>query len=363
MHAIRLLETWLKRNCSFIHPRRRGTVSKLIDGLVRGEKSTLTHLGRSLNTDAYEKHNIKCVDRLMGNERLWTERKGVYRSIAHWLLSTVERPWIIVDWSDVELGHEYLMLKATVPVGGRALSIYEEVHPLKHYNSPKTPSGVSRGTARSGARELSSHHHQRCWLSRSVVRGSGVVRLGLDWSSAQHGEVLSATINDLAAHSFAVLQSHETGAFARSPLVFQAPSLWLLPPSVQVTQSWTGRPAQTPTREPPEPTGAKARARPVVAGDFAFAEAVVGPTGRESIREADANRGDVSGPEEPSMGLRVAVCALAFYTAVGELTVSYDFGDACDVVDWTSGHHEGIGETLSGQHNHRAHGVVDVFPR
>ena len=179
MHAIRLLETWLKRNCSFIHPRRRGTVSKLIDGLVRGEKSTLTHLGRSLNTDAYEKHNIKCVDRLMGNERLWTERKGVYRSIAHWLLSTVERPWIIVDWSDVELGHEYLMLKATVPVGGRALSIYEEVHPLKHYNSPKTHRGFLEGL-----REVVPESCRPIIISDAGFRGpwfEAVESYGWDW--------------------------------------------------------------------------------------------------------------------------------------------------------------------------------------
>ena len=30
------------------------------------------------------------------------------------------------------------MLKAAVPVGGRAITLYEEVHPLHHYNSPKT---------------------------------------------------------------------------------------------------------------------------------------------------------------------------------------------------------------------------------
>ena len=138
MHAMRLLESWLKRNCDFIHCARVAAVVKVVDGLVRGEKATLTQLGRSLCTGAYEKHNIKCVDRLLGNERLWGERLGIYRALAGWLLSSVERPWIVVDWSDVELGHRYLMLKAAVAVGGRAITIYEEVHPLKRYNSPKT---------------------------------------------------------------------------------------------------------------------------------------------------------------------------------------------------------------------------------
>jgi hypothetical protein len=58
--------------------------------------------------------------------------------MAHWLLSRTQRPWIIVDWSDVEIGRGHLMLKAAVPIGGRAMTIYEEVHPLKRYNNPKT---------------------------------------------------------------------------------------------------------------------------------------------------------------------------------------------------------------------------------
>ena len=137
MHAIRLLEKWFKRNCEFMHVKRARALMKVVDGLLRGESATLTELGRSLFTQAYEKHNIKCVDRLLGNEKLWSERVGIYKVIAGWLLGSVKRPWILIDWSDVEIGHRYLMLKAAVSVGGRAISIYEEVHPLKRYANPK----------------------------------------------------------------------------------------------------------------------------------------------------------------------------------------------------------------------------------
>jgi hypothetical protein len=37
---------------------------------------------------------------------------------------------IIVDWSDFELGRAWVMLKAAVPVGGRAISLYERVFPF-----------------------------------------------------------------------------------------------------------------------------------------------------------------------------------------------------------------------------------------
>ncbi len=138
MHAIRVLEIWLRRNCSFMHQARLAAMVKIVDGVVFGGRATLAELGRGIRNETLEKHNVKCADRLIGNRHLAGERLSIYRALAHWLLGTVERPWIIVDWSDVEVGRGCLMLKAAVPVGGRAISIYEEVHPLKRYNNPKT---------------------------------------------------------------------------------------------------------------------------------------------------------------------------------------------------------------------------------
>lgn len=138
MHAISLLQTWLGCNCPSTHKARAAAVVKMVGSLLEGGKATLTELGRNLSGAAYEKHRIKCADRLLGNDHLHSERFSIYQALSRWLLASVERPWIIVDWSDVELGHGLLMLKAAVPVGGRALSIYEEVHPLKRYNSPRT---------------------------------------------------------------------------------------------------------------------------------------------------------------------------------------------------------------------------------
>jgi hypothetical protein len=121
-----------------MHLARIGTLVKCVAGLLLGGKLSLTHIGRSLASQAFAKHKIKCVDRLLGNGHLYAERLDVYRAIARWVLRTNLRPVVIVDWSDCEPGHAYLMLKAAVPVGGRALTVYEEVHPLSRYNSPQT---------------------------------------------------------------------------------------------------------------------------------------------------------------------------------------------------------------------------------
>lgn len=136
MHGIGLLHNWLTTACSFMHLGRVGAVVAAVGALLdRGAKLSLSHLGRHLDSAAFRKHSIKRMDRLLGNGHLHTERVFVYQAMARWVLKGQRRPVILVDWSDCAPGHQYLMLKAAVPAGGRALTLYEEVHPLSAYNS------------------------------------------------------------------------------------------------------------------------------------------------------------------------------------------------------------------------------------
>jgi hypothetical protein len=96
----------------------------------------LTHLGRNIGGPAHAKHRIKAADRLLGNVHLHSERLGVYRAIAQTLLRRTSQPVIIVDWSDFQLSRHCVMLKAALPIGGRAISIYERAFPFEQYNSP-----------------------------------------------------------------------------------------------------------------------------------------------------------------------------------------------------------------------------------
>ncbi|MGH7717257.1 MAG: IS4 family transposase, partial [Gemmatimonadaceae bacterium] len=107
-------------------------------GARPGRKLALTHLGRNLRSPAFVKHSIKRVDRVLGNRHLREERLGIYRALAHRLLAATARPVVLVDWADCPPGHEWLMLRAAVPLGGRAIPVYEEVRPLRRYNSPRT---------------------------------------------------------------------------------------------------------------------------------------------------------------------------------------------------------------------------------
>jgi hypothetical protein len=138
MHAMRLLEKWLQCNTTIGHQARVGALVRVVGVLLSGGRLALTHLGRHRAGRGFVKHHIKAVDRLLGNRHLNRERDGVYRALARTVLGGVARPVILVDWADSALAHKQHILKAAVPVKGRAISVYEEVHPMRCYNNAGT---------------------------------------------------------------------------------------------------------------------------------------------------------------------------------------------------------------------------------
>ena len=111
---------------------------RIVGALLNGGKLALTHLGRHRAGRAFVKYHIKAVDRLLGNAHLHRERDGVCGALARTVLGGVARPVILVDWADSAFEHKQLILKAAVPVKGRAISIDEEVHPMRRYNNVST---------------------------------------------------------------------------------------------------------------------------------------------------------------------------------------------------------------------------------
>ncbi len=100
---------------------RAAALLRVVQTVLTGGRLSLTRLGRHLCGVARVKHQIKAVDRLLGNEHLQRERCGIYRAIARTLLRGNRQPVFVVDWSDFQLGRTYVMLKAALPIGGRAL--------------------------------------------------------------------------------------------------------------------------------------------------------------------------------------------------------------------------------------------------
>ena len=120
----------LIRGCSsVVHAVRLMTVVKLVEAIIRGGRLSPATIGRSLRGSTSPRHEIKRVDRLLGNPKMSVDRVSLFLSIAHRLLRGAERPVILVDWTQACGTH--VALVAAVPIGGRALPIYVEVHRLK----------------------------------------------------------------------------------------------------------------------------------------------------------------------------------------------------------------------------------------
>lgn len=130
INACRQLSTQLRTGCPTIHATRLRALLAAVETALHHQRLTLTQLGRGLRSSALVKHNIKRMDRLLGNSRLGTERLTIFQAVAHWLLADLSQPVVLVDWSDLTADRAWQLLRAAVPMRGRAVTIYEEVHPL-----------------------------------------------------------------------------------------------------------------------------------------------------------------------------------------------------------------------------------------
>jgi hypothetical protein len=129
MRVVAMVRELIGRCSSVVHAVRLATVVRLIEAIILGGKLSPATIGRSLRGSARPKHEIKKVDRLLGNPKMTLDRVPLFLAIAHRLLRGAERPVILVDWTQACGTH--VALVAAVPVDGRALPIYSEVHPLK----------------------------------------------------------------------------------------------------------------------------------------------------------------------------------------------------------------------------------------
>jgi Transposase DDE domain len=137
MQARQVLHKLLQKVCSEMHKLRRTALFVNVMAALHGEVLTVTHLGRSITSEAKEKHCIKRADRLLSNPRLQGERVGIYSALTQQLIGSQQRPVIIVDWSDMDECKRHFLLRASVPMEGRSLTLYEEVHTVKSKEKPK----------------------------------------------------------------------------------------------------------------------------------------------------------------------------------------------------------------------------------
>jgi hypothetical protein len=138
MHAQKVSHKILNNACSWMHAARRNSLRVNVLAAIDERRLSVTGLGRAIDSDAKEKHCIKRADRLIGNTHLYSEFRAVYSAFSSIIIGTAERPVILVDWSDLDPYKNHFLLRASVAVDGRSLSLYEEVHGLDTKEKPAT---------------------------------------------------------------------------------------------------------------------------------------------------------------------------------------------------------------------------------
>lgn len=196
MQVKQVLQNFLTRTCQEMHKARRVALGVTVMAALRGQRLTATGLGRAIDGKAKEKHRIKRADRLLSNPHLQAERETIYHALSRVLVGAQRRPVILVDWSDMDPRGCHFLLRASVPVQGRAMTLYEEVHTVEGKLKPK----VERRFLATLKRLLPAD------CRPIVVTDAGfrnpwftaVEKLGWDWI----GRVRHRTYVALAGHAF-----------------------------------------------------------------------------------------------------------------------------------------------------------------
>ena len=128
MQAGTILHKLLIELCGPMHAVRRTALEVVVTSAVRCQRLTVTALGRGIESLAREKHCIKRADRMMSNRHLHAERVQIYGALARHLVGSQRQPVMVVDWSDLDATKRNQVLRASLVVAGRGLTVYEEVH-------------------------------------------------------------------------------------------------------------------------------------------------------------------------------------------------------------------------------------------
>ncbi|MDF3054254.1 MAG: transposase family protein [Gammaproteobacteria bacterium] len=127
MHAIQFLHKLLS---PVIHSSRVKALTEVVEAAALSKRLTLTSLGRAINKPIYERSGIQKVNRLLANEKLMDDYPNIAAAVSKLLIGHKRHPEIIVDWSKYP-NSEDAILRSALSIEGRALTLYEERHPVK----------------------------------------------------------------------------------------------------------------------------------------------------------------------------------------------------------------------------------------
>lgn len=133
MHARKIVDEMLSHCLSGLHAKLAEAVKAAVCGALTGGRLSLSQLARSVDSATAMRHRVKRIDRLLGNETLHGARESIYREIVAQWLNGIDHLLVVIDWSDATTDQRWHLLRASIAVEGRSVTLYEEIHPQRKY--------------------------------------------------------------------------------------------------------------------------------------------------------------------------------------------------------------------------------------
>jgi Transposase DDE domain len=121
---------------SVIHKSRIKVLVCVLNALIKTKRLSLTSLGRAIDLPIQERSGIRKIDRFLSNKFFQNNNICIYQKIIDVVIGAKTRPLIVIDWTKLPNSNSHA-LRAGLAAEGRAVTIYEEVHPKKLENNAK----------------------------------------------------------------------------------------------------------------------------------------------------------------------------------------------------------------------------------
>jgi hypothetical protein len=137
MHAASsVLQKCLSGVTDSMHVYRLRALLGSVQCLLSCRRLILMDMARSWPGAQRVRAPLKRLDRLLSNPHLASECEALYGAMAHWLIRH-PNPLILIDWSDLHEDCRWQLLRASIPMSGRAVTVLEMIFPESMKGSPR----------------------------------------------------------------------------------------------------------------------------------------------------------------------------------------------------------------------------------
>lgn len=136
MRVQSIVNTFLNDVTPTMHKVRRASLYASLNSLLQGSSLSITSIGRNITSSTSEKHQIKRSMRLCRNPHLHSEIQAIYAKVVLRLIHQQSQPIILVDWSDLDPRKQHFLLRASVAIQGRSLTLLEKIYTVRQKEKP-----------------------------------------------------------------------------------------------------------------------------------------------------------------------------------------------------------------------------------